>query len=191
MAAGRGLAAILFEHPAVIPTLVKALGDKNQSKAVRAALDEHFEKTTDSADFGRVRGDLTRLQVTLGSAIPALRDASTSRNDEQGAQVFSLLGRIVAFSRLSRNQELRQAIEPAVETYLQGLNASDPQLRRHVLERLDAIPIRRAKFAAALVSHLKRSDLSDEERQTVMTALAAQAVFADTAPGISRSSSRP
>jgi len=151
---------------------------------VQAALDEHLEKTTDTADFGRVRGDLARLQVTLGAAIPALRDALTLKNEELVARVFSLLGRIVAFSRLSRNAELQKAIEPALETYLQGLNDSSPEIRQEVLARLDAIPIRRADIALALIKYLERSDQPDEDRQAAVTALAAQAVFADSTPGL-------
>ena len=190
LAAGRGLAVILFEHPAVIPGLVKALGDEKQSKAVRAVLDEHFEKTKDAADFGRVRGDLARLQVTLGAAIPALRDARTLKNEELVARVFSLLGRIVTFSRLSRDAELRKAIEPAVETYLEGLDDSSPKIRQEVLARLDAIPIRRSEIASALIKYLERSNLGDADRQTAVTALAAQSGFADSTPGMLELSSR-
>jgi HEAT repeat protein len=184
LAAARSLAAILFEHPAVIPTLTKALGDEKQNKAVQAALLEHLEKTTDMADFGRARGDLARLQVTLGAAIPALRDALKSKNEVRIAQVFSLLGRIVAFSRLSRNLELRKAIEPALETYLQGLDDTSPEIRQEVLARLDAIPIRRTDVASALIKYLERSNLADEDRQTAVAALAAQAAFVDSTPGM-------
>ena len=183
LAAGRSLVAILFEHPAVIPTLVKALGDDKQCKTVQAALDEHLEKTTDTAEFGRVRGDLGKLQVTLGAAIPALQDALTLKNEEISGRVFSLLGRIVAFSR-GRNPELRKSIEPALETYLQGLNDSSHEIRQEVLSRIGAVPIRRVAIASALIGYLERSDLADEERQTAVTALAAQAVFADSTPGL-------
>jgi len=184
LAAGHSLVTILFEHPAVIPTLVKALGDDKQCKAVQDALDEHFEKTRDTADFGRVRRDVARLQATLGGAIPALRDALTLKHEEIIPRIYTLLGRIVAFARLSRSPELRKAIEPALETYLQGLNDSSPEIRQEVLAQLDAIPIRRGDIAAALIKYLERSDLADEDRQTAVNALAAQAVFVDSTPGM-------
>ena len=96
--------------------------------------------------------------------------------------MFSLLGRIVAFS--ARNPELRKSIEPALETYLEGLNDSSHEIRQEVLSRIGAVPIRRAAIASALLGYLERSDLADEERQTAVTGLAAQAVFADSTPGL-------
>ena len=183
LAAGRSLAAVLFENPTVIPALTKALARKNRG-AAQSALDEHFERTTDAADFGRVRGDLVRLRFIIGAVIPDLRDALSLQNNDLDGRVLLLLGRIIAFARLSRNTELQKVIEPAVETYLRGLNTKSPAIRQEVLARLEAIPIRRPEIALALITHLERSNLADEERKTAMNALAAQSVFADSTPGM-------
>ena len=43
-----------------------------QREAILKALDEHLEKVSDRADFGRVRGNLPGLRATLDLAIPAL-----------------------------------------------------------------------------------------------------------------------
>jgi HEAT repeat protein len=182
--AGRSLTTILFEHPAVIPALVKALGDEVQSKAVRVALGEHLKKTTAAAEFGRISADLPKLQGTLGTVIPPLKDALAARNEGPVTEMFSLLGRIVAFARLSRVPELQKAIEPAVDTYLQGLNQSAPEACREVLARLDTIPIRRAEIISALFKHLERSDLTEDDRQTAFAAVSAQAAFVETTPGL-------
>jgi len=169
------LTKVLFENPIVLPALLKAMRDNKQREAVVAALGNHLEKTSGSADFSRVRGDLSKLTATLGTAVPALSEALSLKNEEISPSVFSLLGRIVSFSRMSRDENLRKAIEPALQIYLQGLDQKDPSIREDVLGRLDAIPIGRADIVAALRKFLERSDLTAQERQAAQHALDAQA----------------
>ena len=63
--------------------------------------------------------------------------------------VYGLLGRIVSFSGLTRNERLRKALEPALETYIKGLEESDPAVREEVVGRLEAIPIGQKDIVAA------------------------------------------
>jgi HEAT repeat protein len=168
------LMMVLFSHQEVVPALFKALGNDAQHKTVLAAMRSHFEKTSDSADFSRARGDLPRLRATLGRAIPTLRDALSLRNAELNPVVFGLLGRIVSFSRLSRDGDLRKSVEPALQIYLQGLDENDPSIRDEVIRRIDGIPIRREEIVSALNRFLERTDLSDEVRKNGLRALQAQ-----------------
>ena len=93
---------------------------------------------------------------------------------------FRLLGRIVSFLRLSRDEDLREAVEPALQVYLQGLDEDDPAIHKEVLGHLDAIPIRRPDIVAALQKFLQRSDLPAENRETALLALKAQTAAADS-----------
>ena len=78
----------------------------------------------------------------------------------------------MSFGRLSRNEELRKAIESALETYLGGLNDGDAEIRQEVIGQLDGIPIQRTAIAAVLAKFLERSDVSQDDRQAAVTALA-------------------
>ncbi len=130
----------------------------------------HLEKNSDSAEFSRARGDLPRLKATLGRAIPALREALSLRKTELNPLVFGLLGRIVSFSRLSRDGDLRKSVEPALQIYLQGLDESDSSIRDDVISRVGRIPIRREEIISALSKLLERTDLPDEVRKNGLRA---------------------
>ena len=73
LAAALSLSEIMFENPTVIPALVKAMGNDTQRKAILQALGEHLEKTSERADFGRVRGNLPGLRATLTQRSPRSR----------------------------------------------------------------------------------------------------------------------
>ena len=135
------------------------------------ALSNHLGNTSEEADFSRVRGNLPILKVTLGAVITALSGSLAGKNEEIRPVVFGLLGRIVSFSGLSANAELRRAIEPALPLLLNGLEDSDAAVRVNVLARLDAIPIRQAEIVAALKRFIERSDRPAEEHQTALLAL--------------------
>jgi HEAT repeat protein len=182
LAAARSLAEILFASPTVLPTFVKALGDATRRPAVVRALYEHFEKVSDRAELGRVRGDLARLRSTLDLAIPALKDAPGLGDEEVRAWTYALLGRILSFSGMVRDAGLRTAIEPALDPYLLGLEAADADIRQDVLNRLGSIAVRRVEIASALLKQLRRTDLSGEDQRSVNAAMAAQAAFADSDP---------
>ena len=92
------LTEILFANPRVIPALLKALGQDEQRKAVVEALSKHLDKTSDQAEFRRVRGNLPGLKATLNTAIPAIAQSLSLKNEEISPLVYALLGRIVAFS---------------------------------------------------------------------------------------------
>ena len=98
--------------------------------------------------------------------------------------MFGILGRIAGFSSLSRNADLQKSTEPALQLYLGGLDDGNPEIRREVLGRLDSIPIHRADVVSALLKDLQRADQSQEDRQTALGALAAQAAFADSDTGL-------
>ena len=121
LAAAVSLADVLFESSAVVPALIDALGDPRKAAQVLEALDGHFEKTTDQADFGRAQVTCRSFRATLKAAIPALRKALTVKDDDIRLMVFTILGRIIAFSRLSRDADLAKAIEPTLPIYLKGL----------------------------------------------------------------------
>jgi HEAT repeat protein len=174
------LTAILFEKPAVVPILVKALRDDKQQKAVIGALDKDYERDPDSRGLSHFRVGVPELQAAVNVAIPVLRDALTVKNAEITARVFYLLGRISSFSAVTRNEDLRKAVEPALLSYLLGLEDSDPPVRQEVLARLDSIPIRRVEIVTALLKFLARSDQSPDDRKTAFAALAAQAAFSDS-----------
>jgi HEAT repeat protein len=182
------LATILFEHPAVVPALLKALRADTQRKNVVDALAEHFESTSDSAEFRRVRGDLSRLRTVLAAAIPGLEESHSLKNTEIGPTVFNLLGRIVSFSRMSRDADLRKTVEPALAIYVQGLKESDPAVIKAVLGRLSGIPIRRAEIASALQKFLERTDLAPKDRETAEAALKAQTTLTASEPKMRSSS---
>jgi len=184
LSAARSLSGILFENPTVVPALAKALGDETQRKAVLQVVDEHLEKVAEQADFARVRGNLAGLQTTFGLAIPALRDALNIKNDEVSIRVSKLLGRIVAFSHLSGDPGLHKAIVPALETYLLGLESSNPEVCQEVLAGLEEVPIRRADIVSALLKYLQRPDQSEEDHQAALLDLAAQSAFAKSDSGL-------
>jgi HEAT repeat protein len=167
-------ATILFSNPVVVPALVKALRNDSERKSVADVLRNHLENVSDGAEFNGVRSNLPALRSTVAAAIPALDQALSLKNDEISPLVYGLLGRILSFARLSRDADLRKAIEPAVQVYLRGLGESTPAIREEVLGRLDAVPIRGEEIVAALQKFLERPDVSDEERQTAVADLESQ-----------------
>ena len=76
-------------------------------------LDAHLRKTSDGAEYRRLREDLPGLKNTLTAITPVLVDACRSENPEIWPRMYELLGRIVAFARMTQDQMLREAIEPA------------------------------------------------------------------------------
>jgi HEAT repeat protein len=168
------LTEVLFANPAVIPALLKALGDDRQRKAVVEALSLHFDKTSDQADFSRVRGNLAGLTATLKTAIPTIEQTLSLKNEEISPPVYGLLGRIVSFSSLSPDEDFRKVVEPALHVYLKGLDESTPAIREQVLDRIEAIPIRREDIVSALQKFLEKPDLSPSDRQTAVLALKEQ-----------------
>ena len=169
--AAGSLTEVLFANPAVVPALLKALGDDRQREAVVDALSHHLDKTSDQADFSRVRGNLPGLMATLKTVIPAIEQTLSRKDEEISPLVYGLLGRIVSFSSLSRDGDLRKAIEPALQVYLKGLDESVPAIREQVLDRLEAIPIGREEIVSALQKFLEKSDLPSADRQTATVAL--------------------
>jgi HEAT repeat protein len=167
------LTEILFRSRLVVPALLMAMRDDTQRKVVLEALRGHLSDTSDADELSRVRDDFAGLRATLAAAIPALKEALSSTDDEIRPLVFGLLGRIVTFSRQGRDEELRKAIEPALQLYLLGLDEKDPSIREEVIGRLAAIPIRRADSVAALTTFLERSELPEQERQNARRAMTA------------------
>jgi hypothetical protein len=76
-----------------------------------------------------------------------------------------------------------QAVEPAVQVCLQGLDESDPAIRAEVLGRLESIPIRREEIVAALNKFLERPDQPTEDRETALLALKELSVPASPGAG--------
>jgi HEAT repeat protein len=179
LAAATSLAGVMFENSAVIPTLLEAVEDSKKSAQVQEGLDNHFDNSTDQAEFARVRADLPKLRATLGTAVPALLKAAELKDDNLRVRLCWIMGRMVAFCRMSRDAELAKAIAPAVPTYLKGVDQSNPDVRQEVLGRLDSISTHRAEVVATLVRFLGRPDNPDGERLTAVSALAAQATFAE------------
>jgi HEAT repeat protein len=168
------LTEVLFANPTVVPALLTALGDDRQRTAVVEALGYHLEKTSDQADFRRVRGNLPGLMATLNRAIPTIEQTLSLKDEEIRPVVYGLLGRIMAFASLSSDGDLRKTIEPAVPVYLKGLNEHAPAIREEVLDRLEAIPMGRAHIVSALQKFLESSDLPSADRQTASLALKEQ-----------------
>jgi HEAT repeat protein len=181
------LTEVLFSSSAVIPALFKALRDPTRRQTVLEALGNHLENTSDSAAFSRVRGDLAGLKTTLSSAIPAIVQVLSLHDDEISPLVYGLLGRIVSFSGLSRDADLRKAIEPALQVYLHGLDESIPAIREEVLGSLEEIPIRHADIVTALRKFLEKPDLTRDDRQSAVRALEA---LAEPAPSKTAKGSR-
>jgi HEAT repeat protein len=165
------LTGALFENPTVVPALLKGLDDHTQRKAVLEAVIAYLKDHSDSAVFSRVRGHVPALKTTLGSAIPALKEAVAAKDQETSAVAYGLLGRIVAFSGLTRDDGIRKAVEPAVQVYLKGLEESDPGVRQEVVGRLEALPVGQKDIVAALQRFLERSDLPADERQAAVAVL--------------------
>jgi HEAT repeat protein len=182
LVAAGSLTRVLFANPAVVPVLCKALGDRTRRTTVLETLGSHLETTSDWDDWVRAP-NLPGLKVTLGAAIPALTEALSLKDEAVSPVVFGLLGRILSFSAMSKNEELRKSIEPALQVYLNGLHESDPSIREEVLSRLDSIPIRRAEIVAALRKFLERSDQSAEDRESALLALKAQSAVAGSDAG--------
>ncbi|WP_165247502.1 HEAT repeat domain-containing protein [Paludisphaera soli] len=185
-AAADALVARLFRSPTAADALIQALRGGNAGVAV-AALDERFEKVSASAEMRTLRDDLPRLREVLSSATPALVDASKSITTpaERGA-VFAVLGRILAFAAISRDDADREAVGPALDPFLAVLaepSESDPELRELAVERLGAAPTRRPEAAAALLKELERTK-DPEPRAAVLAALASLATHADRDPAL-------
>ena len=158
------LTKVLFESPAVVPCLCKAMRDNTQRPAALEALRDHLAHTSDSAEWSRIRTSPAGLKATLAVAIPALKQAL---NDEEiRPSIFALLGRIVSFSRMTNDAELRKAFEPAMQIYLRGLDEGAPTIRAEILRRLGTIAICRADSIEALNALLERSDLPEDERES-------------------------
>ena len=174
------LTDLLFEKPAVVLVLVKALCDDKQRKAVIEALDKDYEGEPDSRGLSHFRAGIPGLQAAVNVAIPVLQDTLKVKNAEITSRVYYLLGRISSFSSLTRNEDLRKAVEPALLTYLQGLEDPDQAVRQEALNRLDSIPIRRVEIVSALLKFLERPDQPSDERKSAFAALAAQAAFAES-----------
>jgi HEAT repeat protein len=175
LTAARSLSEIIFANAAVVPALFKAMAESKQRTAVLKGLSYHLAHTTDAGDFRRMRGDLPGLTATLHLVIPSLIEALNEKDDEIRRVTFGLLGRIVSFSDLSNNEELRKAIEPAVPACLQGLDDRDPSVRAGILGRLDVIPIGRAEIKSALQKLLGKPDLAPNDRDVAQLALKSQA----------------
>src|SRR5262249_44200977 len=139
--AAASLSQIMFENASVIPALVKTMEDDSRRQMVLQTVDEHLEKVSERAEFSRLRGNVAGLQTTLGRAIPALREALNLKNDEVRGLVFRLLGRIVGFTRLTRDPSLQKAIAPALETYIHGLESDNSEIVEEVLGGLETASI--------------------------------------------------
>jgi HEAT repeat protein len=176
------LTETLSESLIVVPTLVKALHNDKQRKAVLDALDHHFEKHPEVITGPRSpRFEPTGLRAAVDAAVPALQQALALKNDQITPRTYLLLGRIVSRLAPTRNEDLGKAAELALRTYLQGLNEDNPAIRREVLGRLSIpIPILRSEIVTALLSLLGRSEQSSQERQLALAALAAQSVGAES-----------
>jgi HEAT repeat protein len=177
------LSEVVFANAVVIPALLKALENKKERTAVIAALRSHLEKTADAADFRRVRGNLGGLRATLGVMIPALSQALGRKDDEVRPVLFGILGRIISFAGLSRDEDLRKAIEPALPIYLEGLDEGDPAVRAAVLGRLEETTIGQSEILAALKKFVDRVDQPTEERQTAQAVLKSLSEPADPKTG--------
>jgi HEAT repeat protein len=169
LAAG-SLTEILFRNPAAIPALLKALSQDGSRQPVVEALANHLDIASDWADFD-TRASRAGLEAVLAAAITALDETLSLKNEEIGPVVFGLLGRIVAFSSFDSDQGRQMAIEPALQLYLEGLENSDPAVRKEVLDRLAAIPIGRADILAALNKFLERADHSAADRESALRAM--------------------
>jgi HEAT repeat protein len=168
------LTAAVFKNSTVVPALLKGLGDDTQRKSVLEAMGAYLENDSDSVVFSQVGDNLPVLKSTLGSAIPALRDALTVKDQETRAVVYGLLGRIVSFSGLTSDKGLREAVEPALQAYVRGLEESDPAVRQEVVRCLEQVPIGQKDIVLALQKFLDRSDLPAAERQIAVAALEAK-----------------
>ena len=181
------LTEVLFSSSAAIPALFKALRDPTQRQAVLEALGNHLENISDSADLSRVPGKVPGLKATLNTAIPAIVQVLSLNNEEIKPVAYGLLGRIVSFSGLSRDADLRKAIEPALQVYLHGLDESIPSVREEVLGSLEEIPIRHADIVTALRKFLEKPDLTPQDRDSAVRALGA---LSETAPSKTAKGSR-
>ena len=183
-AAATALCRIMFSNPLVVPALVKALDDGIRRPAVEAALLEHLEKVSERAEFGRVRGDLPKLRTALDAAIPAIRVALGRGVKENTVLLSRLLGRILGFANLSRDEGLLSSIEPALAPYLGGLTSGDPESRSEVLGRLGEISIRRAEVISLLVREIEQGNLPEADYRAAVGGLQAQTAAADSDPGV-------
>ena len=160
------LTELLFANQAVIPVLLKALGDDRQRPVVVEVLSHHLDQTSDQADFSRVRGNLPGFMATLNTATPAIVQTLSLKNEEISPLVYGLLGRIISFSSLSRDADLRKAIEPRLEVYLKGLDETAPAIREEVLDRLEAGPDPARGHCVGASEVSRKSDLPPEHRET-------------------------
>jgi HEAT repeat protein len=161
------LTEILFESSAVAPAILNALRDSIQRKAVVEALGKQLTNARASADFRRVR------TAALSGVIRALSEALSLDDEGIRLVVYRALGRIVAFSRLSDDENIRKAIEPAFPVYLGGLDEKDPAIRAELLSSLRWVTFHREDTTASLNKFLERPDLFDDERQKALVALKA------------------
>ncbi len=165
------LTQVLFSSSAAIPALCKVLRDPSTRPAVIEALGHHLESTSDSADFRRVQGHLAGLKSALETAIPAIAQVLSDDSEEIGPVVYGLLGRIVAFSDLSKDGGLKNAIEPALQVYLRGVNSNFEAVRAKVLGDLGFVTNLRTKIVSLLQKSLEKPDLTSGDREHMTAAL--------------------
>ena len=96
--------------------------------------------------------------------------------------MYELLGRIVAFARMTQDQGLREAIEPALLGCLKGLESGDRETRTKLLHRLGTIPILRAEIVLSVVRMLGMAEISEDDRKAAIDVLSAQAEHASSDP---------
>ena len=164
----------------MLTALVAALGDAKRRSAVMEILEKHLEKVPACADFAPVRGDLPRLRAILDPAIPALRQAMSLEDEGARYGVGGLLGRIVSFSRSTRDPEFLKSLEPTLQAFLLGLDSANLDVRFQVLDEVGTVPIGRASIVSALVKFLERPESTAEEQQAAAEAVGAQARSADS-----------
>ncbi len=168
---------MLFENSAVALAMLSALRDNTQREAVVEALGRYLKNTTVAANLRRVR------TAALATVIQALSDARSVKDERARLLVYRVLGRIVAFARLSGDGNVRKAIEPALQVYLSGLDEQDPAIRAELLRSLGKITIRRADTIASLNKFLERPNLPDDERQQALGVLSALKAATDPVGG--------
>ena len=175
--AANSLSEMLFENSAVALAMLSALRDNTQREAVVEALGRYLKNTTVAANLRRVR------TAALATVIQALSDARSVKDERARLLVYRVLGRIVAFARLSGDGNVRKAIEPALQVYLSGLDEQDPAIRAELLRSLGKITIRRADTIASLNKFLERPNLPDDERQQALGVLSALKAATDPVGG--------
>ncbi|WP_165223669.1 HEAT repeat domain-containing protein [Aquisphaera insulae] len=181
--AARALTTLLYRNATVIPALMKAIKDKDRREAIFAALDDHFENTSPSADLGGPARNPAGSRALVQAAVPPILEALDSKEEGDSRRAILILGRLFGLAR-GNDADARAVLAGAIPRFLAAAESTDQETRQAVLDELGRIAVDRPAVIAMILKELGRSASDSGERTGLFRALSQQARSARTDPAV-------